>query len=289
MPYSIDKGKELYAAGKIHGRWPAPEILDMAGSLKAFRDSLKPRLKKTRLRIVIFIISSVIFAVLTFAWSIFWLIFLLASILLTVISIVKAVKWNDDRYNTDAQSVLTPLFTCIGPDLAKNSPVTLSASLKPPFEKEFLVKEGQKYSTFAYPECIDRFYKRPVLNLECRLIDGTRLMAGIVEHSMEKVLKKKNPRGKWKTKKKYRRKLGIRVRIQLDRARTSLTGQFKLPSDAVVRVRQSPRGDVILLSLRRIVRDTEPLNASLLLDLMAGAYKAVAPIPGTQGPSGGGR
>lgn len=287
MPYSIDKGKELYAAGKLHGQWSAPEILDIAGSLKAFRDSLKPKLKKTKLRIIIFIISSVIFGILSFAWSFFWLIFLLASIALTVIFIVKAVRFNDDRFNPDAESILTPLFSCIGPDLAKNSPVTLSASLRSPFEKEFLVKEGQKYSTFAYPECIDRFYKRPVLNFECRLLDGTRLLAGIVEHSMEKVLKKKNPRGKWKTKKKYRRKLSVRVRIQLDRTRTSLTGQFKLPSDAVARVRHSPRGDVILLSMRRIVKDTRPLNASVLIDLMAGAYRAVAPQPAEQTQPGG--
>jgi hypothetical protein len=287
MPYSIDKGKELYAAGKLHGQWSAPEILDIAGSLKAFRDSLKPKVKKTKVKIIIFIISSVIFGVLTFAWSFFFLIFLLASIALAVVFIVKAVKWNDDRFNPDAESMLTPLFTCIGPDLAKNSPATLSAALRSPFEKEFLVKEGQKYSTFAYPECIDRFYKRPVLSLECRLLDGTRLMAGIVEHSIEKVLKKKNPRGKWKTKKKYRRKLGIRVRIQLDRTRTSLTGEFKLPSDAVARVRHSPRGDVILLSLRRIVKDTKPLNASALLDLMAGAYRAVTPVPSEQTQSGG--
>ncbi len=287
MPYSIDKGKELYSAGKLHGQWSAQEVLDMAGSLKAFRDSLKPKLKKTRLRIVIFIISSVIFGVLSFAWSFFWLIFLLASIALAVIFIVKAVKFNDDRFNPDAESILTPLFSCIGPDLAKNSSVTLSASLRSPFDKEFLVKEGQKYSTFAYPECIDRFYKRPVLNLECRLLDGTRLLAGIVEHSMEKVLKKKNPRGKWKTKKKYRRKLSIRVRIQLDRTRTSLTGQFKLPSEALARVRHSPRGDVILLSLRRVVKDTAPLNASALLDLMAGAYRAVAPQTAEQTQPGG--
>ena len=191
---------------------------------------------------------------------------------------MRAADWRPDQ----------SLDSVKGPDLAKNSPVTLSAALRSPFEKDFLVKEGQKYSTFAYPECVDRFYKRPVLNIECRLLDGTRLMAGIVEHSMEKVLKKKNPRGKWKTKTKRRRKLGIRVRIQLDRTRTSLSGPFKLPSDAVVRVRPSPRGDVILLSLSRIVRDGESLSASPLLDLMAGAYKAVAPIPGAQAPSGGG-
>jgi hypothetical protein len=287
MPYSIDKGKELYAAGTLHGQWSAPEILDIAGSLKAFRDSLKPKLKKTRLAIIIFVISAVVFGVLTFVWSFFWAIFLLASVALAVLFIIKAVRSNDSRFDPDAESLLTPLFSCIGPDLAKNSAITLSASLRSPFEKEFLINEGQKYSTSAYPECVDRLYKRPVLNFECRLLDGTRLMAGIVEHSMEKVLKKKNARGKWKTKKKYRRKLSIRVRIQLDRTRTSLTGQFKLPSDALARIRHSPRGDVILLSLRRVVKDTKPLNPSALLDLMAGAYRAISPEPAEQTESGG--
>lgn len=292
MPYSIDKGKELYAAGKIHGQWPASELLDLVGSLQAFRDSLKPKQQKTRKIRIAAIFGIVIFAILTFAMSdsviaLVWAVLLLASIVILVITIVRSVRLSDSKFNPDAASVIGPILKCITPDLAKNTPVTVNASLKSPFEKEFLVKEGQKYSTFAYPECVDRFYKRPVLNLECRISDGTRLIAGMVEHSTEKVLKKKNPRGKWKTKKKYRRKIGIRVRLQLDRTQTRLTGQFKLPADAQVRHRESPRGDVIMVSLSKTVKDASPLKASLLLDLMAGAYKAVTPASSEQTKPGG--
>lgn len=292
MPYSIGKGRELYAAGKLHGQWPASELLDLVGSLQAFRDSLKPKQQKIRKIRIAAIFGIIIFAILAFAMSdspicLIWVALSLASIVLLVISIVRSVRLKSDKFNPDAASVIGPLIQCITPDLAKNTPVTVNASLRSPFEKEFLVKEGQKYSTFAYSECVDKFYKRPVLNLTCRISDGTRLMAGIVEHSIEKVLKKKNPRGKWKTKKKYRRKLGVRVRIQLDKTQTRVTGQFKLPADAQVRHRESPRGDVILVSLSKTVKDTSPLKASLLLDLMAGAYKAVAPVSNGQTQPGG--
>jgi hypothetical protein len=141
------------------------------------------------------------------------------------------------------------------------------------------VRTGEKYSTARYPDCIDRFFKREILNLECRLRDGTRLQAGIVEHTVEKVHKKKNPRGKWKTKMKCRRKISFRARLLLDDGRCRLTGAPRLPAGTAVRVRRHPRGAVIFLSLRKYVADTQRMDAEPLLALLAGAYGAITPAP----------
>ncbi len=293
MSHSIKEGQELYNTGRLHGQWPLSDLIEKIGSIQAFRDSLKPKLKKTRSILIGAIIGTVVFAILTFALSgspvaIIGVLGLIAGIIIIVTSIIRLIRLNRDNFDSDATTIMGPLFRCIAPDLAKNVPVTVNASLKSPFAKDFLVKEGQKYSTFAYPECVDRFYKRQILSLECRLLDGTRMLAGVVENSIEKTLKKKNPRGKWKTKRKYRRKLGIKVRFQLDNTRSRLTGQLKLPAKATVRVRQSARGDVISLSLAETFKGSGAINASSLLSLMAGAYGAVAPVPNNQAQTGGG-
>jgi hypothetical protein len=200
-----------------------------------------------------------------------------AGVTAFVVAIVMLIRLYRLKCDEDAAAVLGPLVRCLGPDLAKGGLFKVNASLTPPTDSALLVRTGEKYSTARYPDCIDRFFKREILNLECRLRDGTRLQAGIVEHTVEKVHKKKNPRGKWKTKTKCRRKICFRARLVLDDGRCRLTGALKLPGGTTVRVRRHPRGAVIFLSLRKYVADTQRMDAGPLLALLAGTYGAITP------------
>jgi len=278
----IREGKELYKAGSLHGEWPANELLARVEAIRAYGESIPVKRKRMVLLLIGGIVAVIVFAILC-SWldsalvATICFVGVCAGIIAFVAAIVMLIR-GPRRCDQDAAAVLGPLALCIGPDLAKGSLLKVSASLKAPTAPDLLVETGKKYSTANYQECIDRFFKREILNLECRLSDGTRLLADIAEHTVEKILKKKNPRGKWKTKKKYRRRIGFRVRLQLDESRCRLTGEFKLPVDTSVRVRKHPRGPSIFLSLKKYVTEKQHLDAGPLLAVLAGAYNAVTPM-----------
>lgn len=295
MKDPIGEGKELYSAGRLHGEWPADELLARVEALRAFKESIPAKRKKMRSLLIIGIVAAIAFSILCAALPESARVIVgicamgsIAGSILFGASIVMLIKLSVRKYDEDAVTVLAPLVRCVGPDMAKGAPFKVSASLKPPTAPDLMLRKSDKYSTDKYPSCYDRFFKRDILKLECRLTDKTRLQADIVEHTIEKVLSKKNARGKWKTKKKYRRKVAFRARLQLDEGSCRMTGEFKLPPETSVRVRQHPRGALVFLSLRKSFTDKQRLNAQPLLAVLAGAYQAFTPVQqNNPSPSGG--
>lgn len=280
----VREGKDLYSAGRLHGVWPAKEVLDRVDALDAWRKSLPPKRKRMWFLLLGGFAAAIVFTILravfphSGSFGALCSLAQLAGVTAVVVSIVMLIRLYRLKCDEDACAVLGPLVRCLGPDLAKGGLFKVHASLSSPTDSDLLVRTGEKYSTERYPDCVDRFFKRDILGLECRLRDGTRLQAGIVEHTVEKVHKKKNPRGKWKTKTKYRRRIGIRVRLALDDGRCRLTGPPRLPAGTAVRVRRQPRGAVIFISLRKYVTDKQRVDAGPLLALLAGVYGAITPV-----------
>jgi hypothetical protein len=282
----VQEGKSLYSAGGLHGAWPAHELLTRVEALDACRKSMPARRKKIWFLLLGSVLITIIFLILRAFLShlgavsniaaVFCPMAVYAGVFMAIISIGMLIRLGRQKYNQDAAAVLGPLIRCIGPDIAKGSLVKVRASLKASTDSALFVRAGEKYAKGKHSECYDRFFKREILNLECRLRDGTRLLAGMIEHTVEKVSKKKNPRGKWKTKRKCPRKIGIKVRLLLDESRCRLTGTLKVPGGTTVRVCRHSRGALIFLSLRKDLPDGQPLDAAPLLALLSGAYGAVA-------------
>lgn len=294
----VQEGKDLYNAGRLHGAWPANELLARVEALEACRNSMPAKRKRMWFLLLGGFLATVVFAILHSSLQnsgtvsniigMFCFLAMCAGMFTAIVSIVLLILLGLRKYDADASAVLGPLIRCLGPDLAKGALLKVSASLKPPTDSALLVRTGDKYSTAKYPNCVDSFFKREILDLECRLSDGTRLLAGMAEHTIEKVHKKKNPRGKWKTKKKTRRKIGIRVRLLLDESRCRLTDALRLPNGTSVRVRRHPRGALIFLSLTKILTEKQSLDARPLLAVLAGAYSAVTMVQQNEpNPPGG--
>jgi len=298
MGSSVGDARSLYKSGYLKGEWTGNELAAGIGALEAYRKSIPAKRKRMRRLLILSIIASVVFYFLE-DWrayllpgahvaGIFCSAVMYCAIISSIVALVMLIRLYMTKCDGDAAAVLSPFLRCIDTDLAKGAPVRVKASLKAATAPEFLIKTGEKYAKGYYQDCVDRFFRREVVDLECRLSDGTRLMAGIAEHTVEKTLKKKNPRGKWKTKKRYRRKIMFRARILLDEGRSRLTGAFRLPPDASVRVRRHARGTMVLLSWRKNLTETERLDAGPLLALLAGAYAAVAPAKQNEpNPPGG--
>jgi len=298
MGNPMGDARNLYRSGYLKGEWTGNDLGAGVEALEDFRKSVPLRRKRMRRLLILSVIASVVFYLLedwraylmpgAHAAGILCSALMYCAIISSVVTLVMLIRLYRIKCDGDAAAVLGPFLRCIVPDLAKGAPVRVKASLKASTASDFLIKTGEKYTKGYYQDCVDRFFRREVVDLECRLSDGTRLMAGIAEHTVERTLKKKNPRGRWKTKKRYRRKIMFRARILLNEGRSRLTGAFRLPAETSVRVRRHPRGTMVLLSLRKILAETERLDAGPLLALLAGAYAAVTPAgQDEQKPSGG--
>lgn len=298
MKDSNREGKDLYDAGRLHGTWPANELLAKLEALKTYRDSIPGKRKKAWLLLIGSLISAIVFFILWLSYpphslrlsiGVVSLAAMLASVIAFAAAIAMLVRLGSlNRYDNDAAAILGPLIRCLAPDLAKGGMVRINASLKPPDSPDLLTGTDKLGATAHSPECTIRLFRREIVDLECRLSDGTRLMAGIAEHAVEKTLTRKNPRGKKKSKTKFRRKIGIRVRLVLDNSRYRLQGAFTLPKGTSVRVRRHERGSLISLFLQSILTDRHGLDAKPLLSILAGVYGAVVPAPQSeQVPPGG--
>jgi len=297
MTDPVREGKRLYREGRLRGAWAAGEVLARLEALEAFRDSLPARRKRMWLLLVGSIVVAVAVAILRTSFSncagagtpeVICFSVLLACTTAFAAAVVMLIRLGAGRYDGDAAAVLGPLVRCLGPDLAPGSRFRVNAGLKSPTASDLLRRTGEKYATPTYPRCVDRFFQRDILKLECRLRDGTRLQAGMSEQTVETVLSKKNARGKWKKKSKCRRRIRIRARLLLDHGRCRLTGDLRLPGGTKVRVRRHPRGALLLLSLRKKMAGSEPLDARPLLALLSGAYGAVTTVRRNEPISPGG-
>jgi hypothetical protein len=280
---SIQEGKGLYSAGRLHGMWPAGELLAKIGSLKAYRESIPATQKRLWLLLIGGLIATILFFILWLSYpriGVVYFFAMLAGLTVLIAAIVMLVRLGSiAKYDEEAAAVLEPLIRCIGPDLAKGGTVKVNASLRPPTSSDLLTDTKKIAATANAPECSIRLFKREVADVECRLSDGTRLMAGIAEHTVEKIMTKKNPRGKKKTKSKFRRKIGIRVRLVLDNSRCQLQGTFRLPKGTSVRVRRHERGSLISLFLQDYQKEKKRLDAKPILAMLAGVYSAVTATP----------
>lgn len=294
----IQEGKDLYSAGRLHGTWPAAELLNKIDALRAYRGSIPPKQKKMWFLLVVSLLATILFFILWLSYppssmrlsiGMFSFFAMLAGLIAFVAAIVALVRLGSIKtYDDDAAAVLDPLIRCIGPDLAKGGMIKVKANLKQPTSSDLLTGTDKLGATAHSPECTLRLFKREIVDVECRLSDGTRLLAGIAEHTVQKILTKKNPRGKRKTKTKLRRKIGIRVRLILDNTRCQLKGDFKLPNGTAVRVRRHERGSLISLFLQNFLTEQQKLDAAPLLAILAGVYGAVTPTPQSEPiPPGG--
>jgi len=60
----IGEGKELYSAGRLHGEWPADELLARIETMRVFRESLPVKKRKMRRLLIAGIVAAIVFAIL---------------------------------------------------------------------------------------------------------------------------------------------------------------------------------------------------------------------------------
>src|SRR5262249_16399148 len=135
-----------------------------------------------------------------------------------------------------------------------------------------------------YPRIAETSYVDPWLSGETRLLDGSVLAWGVVDHIRQRAVTKKNPRGKINRKTKYKVKRCIDVRLGVRQDIYTPTPAVR-PTPDSLSLRSGGKRHVI--KARRVIT-THTLEAGPqvrdVLDLIAQAYRRVVPLRG-QGPA----
>jgi len=151
--------------------------------------------------------------------------FLMCCVFLVLCFVYRAVNMPDE-----ARVYLVPLLSCLRDDIKTGSSASIHMKLKPLKSNDNLTGKSQPYQQGAYSKIIDYTYDRQLLQLAVRLHDGNKLMINCHQQLVVISKTKKNPRGKIKTKTKYKARNTYTYKLLLDDQRYALS---PLPAETI--------------------------------------------------------
>lgn len=161
-----------------------------------------------------------------------------------------------------------PVLAIFREDIDPATPVHLRLDLTRPTLKTKKQSEGVPYKHGAYYKVIDTMYVDPWMDAEAVLVDGTRLRWSLTDRIRERQKTKRNPRGKIKSKTKYRKVTDVEVQLALKSKTYSVTH-----ADA------EAAGNRSKVAVRRSVRtdSLDPVSPRALIDAVTEVYRSLKP------------
>ena len=213
----------MVAEKKISGQWPLSQLFSVFDTLTEYDVQIEAKLAKFKKFAIIGFIVAVISGVLSIIAGNANPTFLALTIPLLVIALVGGIvglvlmfRYKKMDLRNEFREYLRPLLENLQDDLKKDTPVSLELSLDPVEQKQFSKGRSDQYSVGVYHKCYDYYFERDFLNVKLRLTDGNRLMLTGTELLIKTSKTKRNPRGKIKTKTKYKKRVGFDARLTVD-------------------------------------------------------------------------
>lgn len=172
-----------------------------------------------------------------------------------------------DVSNNLRQFVL-PVLALFREDIDPKTPVHLRLDLTKPTDGAKKTNESAPYKHGVYHKIIDTLYVDPWMAAEAVLVDGTRLRWAVTDRIRERKKTKRNPRGKYKMKTKYRKVTDLEVQLGL-KTKTYTVADAVVTSDgkrSKVEVQRSVRTDSL-----------DPVDPRTLIDAITDVYRSLKP------------
>lgn len=170
--------------------------------------------------------------------------------------------------SNNLRSFVVPVLTLFREDIDPKSPVHLRLDLSSPTAPPKKTGQSPPFKQGVYHKIIDTMYVDPWMSAEAVLVDGTKLSWSVMDRIRERKKTKKNPRGKYKSKTKYRKVTDLEVRLSL-RTKTYALAEAELSADGKrgkVEVQRSVRTDSL-----------DPIDPRALVDAITEVYRAARP------------
>lgn len=267
-----DEQKQALATKKLEINRPAAELIEFLKPL-AVCDTMADKVRtKLGCSFAIGILLSVILFFVFVANGIFLGTILVVALAGVTIWLGWFWSWTKriDVSNNFRQFTL-PVLTVLKDDFDPAEPVHLRLDLTAPNAKEKLQSKSDPYKQGAYYKIIDSFYADNWMDVDGRLVDGTKLSWSVNDFIRERSKTKRNPRGKIKSKTKYAKKTEIEVQMALKKK------TYDLATPAGGEMSSDAKRNVVKLSRRFRSDSLDPVDPRALLDLVADVFRSTRP------------
>lgn len=200
---------------------------------------------------------------------------------LSVLAIILYIILKRRDLHNNLRLCVVPLIRILREDMEPGAKIALRVDLRGKLLNEKQVHQNEyKPHGGSYPRVVETFYVDPWMTGSAALADGSVLEWQIVDRVRQRRMTKRNPRGKIKTKTKYKIKTAINVWVRLRQDHYAVeSGAIPALGDGF---RLKPGQKRTVIRGRRMV-ESRDINAVLeishILDLIGGAYRQARPVP----------
>lgn len=191
-------------------------------------------------------------------------------LLVTVLKLKKLDLSNNFR------QVAMPLLAVLREDMEKGATMNVRLDLSPATAKGKKTGTGKPYKEGAYHKVVDTTYVDAWFGGGTRLADGSLLQWDVTDDVVESRRTKRTPRGKYKTKTKYRKESTFTVNVSLP-AKEYAAAALPPVEGEKVKVKEGEKRTTFRVSRTVKTKSIDPVDPQELFDAISEAYRRVRP------------
>ncbi len=190
--------------------------------------------------------------------------------------LVTVIKLSRHDLSNNFRQIALPFFTLLKEDMVAGEPMQVRLDLSSPTDKAKKTGESDKYELGVYHKVIDTYYRDAWFEGSAWLADGSALSWSVTEEITESARTKRNARGKYKTKTKYRKVCLLAVDVALPHKHYGVDRALQT-EDTKVKFKSGEKRTTVRLSTKVKMKLNEPFDVKELVDLASEAFRRAKP------------
>ncbi|MEW6262544.1 MAG: hypothetical protein AB1641_05650 [Thermodesulfobacteriota bacterium] len=241
--------QEIVNSKKAEGRWKLKDLLQVLREVAHF-DELDDQLRtKAAKRAKVFLIITIVLAFLAFFTFGLTLILAIPGLIVTIVYWRKKKKYQQLDLDDEFRLVLIPFLETIAEDVAPNGRLNVKLDLDGPSEAKITKKHDIAPGRFK--NVVETIYLDPWCRLEAPLAGGNSLLLSLENNYVTHERHWKNPRGKSKSKTKWKKLAVVTAGLAPNAARFDFDPNWVPPGDAQDKLKMAEKKDQPLARLTR--------------------------------------
>ena len=193
-----------------------------------------------------------------------------------VFFLVTVIRLSKHDLSNNFREIALPFFAILKEDMEPGEPMQFKLDLSSPTDKTKKTGESDAYALGVYHKVIDSYYRDAWFEGSAWLADGSALSWSVVEEITSSARTKRNARGKYKTKTKYRKICQLAVDVALPNKHYAIDRALQ-SDDTKVKFKPGEKRTTVRLSTKAKIKANEPFDVKELIDLAAEAFRRAKP------------
>ncbi|MBF0293109.1 MAG: hypothetical protein HQK86_13235 [Nitrospinae bacterium] len=272
------------ATKKVKGAWTLKRLLYLLDMLEKYDTQVEKKQSRSGWAAAFCFIASIVDVII---WNIseidavgyLSLIFLLLFVyfLISYRGCVKKDLPNDFR------DYLIPLLKLLSADIEDRSKIALNMDIAQLRRKEYSSGVKTEPHNAPYYKITSELFERPLMTLAIHLRDGNRILMERFESLTVVVKKKKNPRGKIKTKEKIKRRVLTRMRLVVNPRVYAVRKNILTPAGTLVSSKAGAKRVTLDMRFAEKGGSEVGMKPALSIRQIAFLYSCIAPAKRNRG------